>query len=100
MDYPVMSYAGFEIWPKRDFGPSGYWIDGKTVTSGFVVCPEGQRIVNAMPGATWFQTVEDAEQGIDVFLAAGQDAQRFWHLMRAINRPQDKHKQPAQVPEV
>lgn len=76
-------YAGFYVKPKRDFG-SGFW-DSKTqrhVKEGWVIVKDS---CNAMPGATWAHTKAEASQMIDVFMAVGEDGQKFWHLLRAIN---------------
>lgn len=79
-----IEYAGFKIMPKRDFGESGFYDDKtrRNVKEGWVVTREG---CNPMPGATWAHTQAGATQLIDVFLAVDEDAQKFWHLLRAIN---------------
>lgn len=77
-------YAGFWIKPKRDFGETGFY-DSKTrrnVKEGWVICKGG---CNAMPGATWAHNLAEAHQMIDAFMAVGEDGQKFWHLLRAIN---------------
>lgn len=79
----MVEYAGFIIKPKRDFGSTGFY-DAKTrrnVKEGWVVVKNG---CNAMPGATWAHTKAQAKQLIDVLLAVGEDEQRFWHLLRAL----------------
>lgn len=66
----------YRIVPKRDFGSGpGFWIKGKFVKSGFVVT---DGICNIMPGATWFQTVEEAMQGLKHLIEADFKAERFW----------------------
>lgn len=77
-------YAGFWIKPKRDFGETGFY-DSKTrrnVKEGWVIVKDG---CNAMPGATWAHNLAEAQQMIDVYMAVDGDAQKFWHLLRAIN---------------
>ena len=71
----VLDYRGFTVEPKRDFGQSGFYIGGKFVKRGFVVTKGG---CNAMPGATWFLSVEDATQAIDTFIDVDGDADKFW----------------------
>jgi len=58
-----VNYKGYIIKPKRDFGRDGFLINGKTVKKGFVVTDNHN--INVMPGATWFQTIEEAEKGVD-----------------------------------
>lgn len=79
------TYAGFTVRPKRDMGgwPTQ---EGCPEPHGWVVTPESQAIINALPGATWSASVNGALTLIDVFLAVEQDGQRFWHLLRAIQR--------------
>lgn len=48
--------------------------------------------VNIMPGATWFRTREEALQAIDVYKTVDGDAQKFWHLWRAIH-PRPTHEE-------
>ena len=67
-------YKDFIIKPKRDFGQYGYLIDGKMVKEGWVVTDN--RNVNVMPGATWFQTIEQSKLAIDVLIEYGEDD--FW----------------------
>ena len=71
----TVEYAGFVVKPKLDMGG---WPD----KHGWVVTDDIG--CNAMPGATWAKTQEQAIHLIDVFLAVEQDGQRFWHLLRAI----------------
>jgi hypothetical protein len=78
-------HAGFFIKPKRDFGATGFY-DSKTRC-------------NAMPGATWAHNRAEAMQMIDVLMAVDQDAQKFWHLLRAINavKPEPPVKKKGEV---
>jgi hypothetical protein len=66
----------FKIVPKRDFGDKPFWIKGKKVKHGFVVTRGG---CNIMPGATWFQTIEQAARAILLFQQA-QSSDEFWSL--------------------
>ncbi|GAG88111.1 unnamed protein product [marine sediment metagenome] len=68
------TYKHYIIKPKRDFGQYGYLIDGKMVKEGWVVTDH--RNVNVMPGATWFQTIEQSKLAIDVLIEYGDD--NFW----------------------
>jgi len=68
------TYKNYIIKPKRDFGQNGYLIDGKMVKKGWVVT--NHRNINVMPGATWFQTIEQSELAIDVLIEYGED--NFW----------------------
>lgn len=68
-------YRGHEIKPKRDFGETGYFIDGKYVKKGWNVVKDG---CNIMPGATWFQTVQEAKESIDLLIAVKGNAEEFW----------------------
>lgn len=51
---------------------------------GYVVVDEHD--CNVMPGATFGRTREEALQLIDVYRAVDGDGQKFWHLLRAIQR--------------
>ena len=68
------TYKNYIIKPKKDFGQDGYLIDGKMVKEGWVVTDH--RNVNVMPGATWFQTIEQSKLAIDVLLKYGEGD--FW----------------------
>jgi hypothetical protein len=76
----------YRIVAKRDFprayGTHGFLINGKWVTQGFVVVLDHCRIVNVMPGATWFRTIADAFHGIDCLERSGGSAAEFWRLIR------------------
>jgi hypothetical protein len=67
------------IVPKRDFGPQGFLIDGKWVKTGWVVT---DGLCNVMPGATWFQTVQEAKHAIDILIGVRGDAEMFWEILR------------------
>jgi hypothetical protein len=78
------SYRGYAIKPKQDFGSHGHLIDGFFVKEGYIVCDE---VCAIMPGATWFQTVDDAMRAIDDLIEAddmehGQGEHPFWALNR------------------
>jgi hypothetical protein len=73
-----MEYKGYRIEPKCDFGNRPFLIKGQWVSEGFVV---GKGYIgNIMPGATWFQTIEEAKSGIDNLIAADGDSDLFWTL--------------------
>jgi len=69
-----ITYKNFIINPKRDFGQYGYLIDGEMVKEGWVVT--NQQNVNVMPGATWFQTIEQSKLAIDVLIKYNEN--NFW----------------------
>lgn len=86
-------YRGFTIQPKRDFGSTPYFLDGRNVWHGWnVVSQDG---CNALPGATWGRTIADARRLADCLLLAGGTAERgdagmkggscdrFWSLVDA-----------------
>jgi hypothetical protein len=75
----VIDYRGFTIEPKRDFGPTGSLVDGRLTKVGYVAVRDG---CNAMPGATWFSTIESTKEAIDVLITVGSDSERFWQRVR------------------
>lgn len=88
-----MKHRGFVIAPKRDFGSTGYFIDGKYVKKGYLVL-DGKGTCNILPGATWFKTVKEAKSGIDTYIAVGgtpngesseDTGKLFWLLNRVQN---------------
>ena len=85
----MIDYCGFTIEPKRDFGPTGFNIDGTFTKIGYIVIKDG---CNAMPGATWFHTIENAKNAIDILIEVGGAAlwnradgysRLFWERVRA-----------------
>lgn len=80
-----VEYRGYTIQEKRDFGDCGHFISGQYVKHGYVVTDGG--IINEMPAATWFLTVEAAMRAIDDLIAsrdltpAGAE-HPFWALNR------------------
>ena len=80
-------YAGLWVKPKLDFGSpelnTAYVQEGCPEAHGRVVVEKG---CNVLPGATWAKSREEALTLIDVFLAADRNGQKFWHLLRAIQR--------------
>lgn len=89
MDGNRVTYRGLTIAEKTDFGPHGYRIHGFQVKHGYVVTDGG--LLNMMPGATFFLTVEDAMIGIDDLITAQKlvkadahftDEHPFWKLNR------------------
>lgn len=84
----MVNYRGFTIEPKRDFVGAGFYVDGRFVKRGYAVVKDG---CNAMPGATWFLTIEEAKEAIDVLIdVGGADiwsravgySDRFWARMQ------------------
>lgn len=86
-----ITYNGFTIAVKRDFGDQPFLIDGLPCAWGYVVCyGEGHQYegCNAMPGATWFQTVKEAKRAIDMLIAVGGEGNstQFWKALREVGR--------------
>ena len=85
----MVDYRGFTIEPKQDFGPGpGFYINGQFIKRGYVVVKDG---CNAMPGATWFDTIEDAKEAIDILIDVGGEniwnrdvgvSKQFWERIR------------------
>ena len=73
------SYKGHTVQPKLDFTRDGYWVHGKIITHGWVVCKDGY---NVMPGATWFESIREAKEALNVLLRVECDAKRFWEAMQ------------------
>jgi hypothetical protein len=48
---------------------------------GYLILKNG---ANVAPGATYFKTADEAELGIDILKVVDEDAQKWWHLWRAI----------------
>jgi len=65
----TIEYAGLTIKP----GHESNWY----VTEGGA---------NILPGATYGRSEQEALQLADVLLAVDRDSQKFWHLLRAIQR--------------
>lgn len=79
-------YRGYEIRVKRDFGSQFHLIDGMPCMWGYVVVKDG---CNAMPGATWFQTVKEAKRAIDVLIEHPEGGDAFWKALRGENGATD-----------
>lgn len=75
-----VTYRGYEIHEKKDFGSKPFLIDGFMVAHGYVVT---DGICNVIPGAGWFLTVQDALTGIDDLIAAGDCSDTFHALRKA-----------------
>lgn len=73
----TLTYRGYEIRLKRDFGGKFHLIDGMPALWGYVLCKGS---VNACPGAGWFQTVKDAKRAADILEEA--DVTEFHRLYR------------------
>ena len=83
-----LNYRDFAIVVKQDFGGRPHLIDGMPCMWGYVVTAGPTQSYpgsNAMPGATWFQTVKDAKKAIDVFIEVEGNAEKFWNKMRRAN---------------
>jgi len=68
----TVSYCGFTIKPKRDFG-TGFW-DSKhrcMIQAGWVVTAHG---CNPVPGGLWAHNLEGASNLIDCMIASGYRA--------------------------
>lgn len=85
----MVNHRGFTIQPKQDFGPTGFFVDGKYTKIGYVVVKDG---CNAMPGAAWFHTIEIAKEAIDILIDVGGEdiwnrdvgvSKQFWERIRA-----------------
>jgi hypothetical protein len=68
----TVEYLGYKIWPREQ--PT--WPEKDRY--GFWVSKGG---INPMPGACWFQTVDEAREGIRMLELAKGDAEIFWLLM-------------------
>ena len=75
----------YRIKIKRDFGRYGWW-DPQTRSNrydGFVVTNGG--IINVMPGACWFKTIEDAFIGIEALEISKQRGTRnFYEVFKLL----------------
>jgi len=77
----TIQIGSLSIVPKRDFGPHPWIIDGKQVTHGWVVI---ENHCNALPGATWGRSRDEATMLLHLWVGADRDADRFWGLLRAM----------------
>lgn len=96
----TLSYCGYTIKPKRDFGKYGFTINGKQVKEGWVVTDGRQW--NVMPGATWFQTIESARQAIAALelskkIAPEDEGNTFWNLMALVRPAEISLEQPRKL---
>lgn len=73
-----VQYAGFKVQPKLDMPRFA------SSTHGWVVTQPGKG--NVMPGATWAKSINEALQLIDVYIVVDGDANKFWHMLKAIQR--------------
>ena len=65
---------------------AGMFVFERTDGEGYIVSDQRDGLTNAMPGATYFATMEAAMQAIDVFKTVDGDGDKFWHLLRAVQR--------------
>jgi hypothetical protein len=85
----AVRYRTLIIKPKLDFG-TGYLIKGVMVKEGWLV---SDGCCNIMPGATWFETIDEAKHAIDILIAVKGDSQAFWEIMQPFTlTPGDKHE--------
>ena len=85
-------YRGYSIKAKLDFPKGGFLVNGRKITKGYVAVKDG---CNAMPGATWFKTVPEAKQAIDVLIAVGgeENSGLFWEIIQPFGMwPGDKDR--------
>lgn len=62
---------------------------------GYVVVNKDN--ANVMPGATFAKTLQQAMRMIDVYRVVDGDGQKFWHLLRAIQRGADAESQAVEL---
>ena len=89
--------TSFRIVPKRDFGSGkGFWVAGagETGTGRFGFVKHGFVVTdgccNIMPGATWFRTVSEAIEALDILCSVNFDADLFW---QKIQKPEQYYLQ-------
>ena len=75
----MIDYLSFTIRPVTWHQP--FYRNGRFIKYGYVVSREN---VNPMPGATWFYTIEEAKDAIDVLIAVGADYIAFWRRIHAM----------------
>ena len=79
-----LEYRGFTIEPKRDFGRYGYRDDdGTIIKTGWIVV---ENYCNALPGAVWCKTIEQACECIDQLLESRMTGQDFWAIHDAAKK--------------
>lgn len=66
-------------WPTSH-GLQGFWRGGEWISTGYVVVDTSG--CNAMPGATWFQTIAEAVDAARIWHAARPNSDLFWKLYR------------------
>lgn len=88
-----VTYRGYTIVEKRDFGAHGHLIHGFSVKHGYIVTDGG--ITNMMPGATWFQTVDDCMEAVDDLIACVRLERNGEHPFWTLNRLRHAAKQRA-----
>ena len=76
-----INYKGYEIRPKLDMGRTPWLVNGRKVDSGFVVV---RNLIQVMPGAIWFETVESAHKAIDALIAVNGNVDAFWKAYKRI----------------
>lgn len=83
-DDPAFSieYKGYQIERKQDFG-TGHLIDGFKVKHGYIALKGS---CNVMPGATWFLTVKETKEAIDMYELVEHDAAKFWVALSKLRK--------------
>lgn len=74
----VVTYRGFTIKPKLDFGSYPHRNHGNVISTGWVVIKDG---CLALPGATWSESILSARASIDIWIEANFNAEKYWELM-------------------
>ena len=73
----------YSIVPKRDFGKLGFY-DARTrsnISAGWIVKKGG---CNAIPGAGWYKTLDEAVVGLNLLIASKGEAEVFHALTAAL----------------
>ena len=72
----VVTYRGFKIKPKLDFGQYPYRSHGNVISTGWVVIDQNGCL--ALPAAAWDSSILEARASIDLWIESGFDAKNFW----------------------
>ena len=92
----VIRIGEFTIKFKRDFSGKGFW-DAPTrsfISRGWIIT-KGPAL--AGPVACWFKNIAEARQGVACLTIAGDDADKFWALITALNLAPIIHKNAEEV---
>lgn len=91
----------YEAWKNGDYSTTGDYavrpkrdMNGWPHSHGWVVTPVDQKMINALPGATWSHSRDGAFALIDAYILAGEEedkgGKRFWAAVRLFNRAKGK----------